>query len=97
MLVSLQIHRDLAARNVLVGDNGVVKIADFGLARIINEDQYVAKAGSFPLIFSISSLTIVCVQERNFPSNGQLRKQRSMANSPLNPTSGRTASFSTSW
>ncbi|CAB3996570.1 fibroblast growth factor receptor 4-like, partial [Paramuricea clavata] len=27
------IHRDLAARNVLVGDNKVMKIADFGLAR----------------------------------------------------------------
>ncbi|CAF1141653.1 unnamed protein product [Didymodactylos carnosus] len=44
------IHRDLAARNVLVGDNNVCKIADFGLARIINEDQYVAKAGAkFPI------------------------------------------------
>ena len=34
------IHRDLAARNILVGENLICKVADFGLARVIDEDQY---------------------------------------------------------
>jgi len=34
------VHRDLAARNVLVGENKVCKISDFGLARGLEEDVY---------------------------------------------------------
>ena len=44
------IHRDLAARKVLVGENNNVKIADFGLARLIKEDEYEARVGArFPI------------------------------------------------
>ncbi|XP_067856570.1 protein-tyrosine kinase 6-like isoform X2 [Heptranchias perlo] len=42
------IHRDLAARNVLVGDNCICKIADFGLARVIKEDVYVSQTVTIP-------------------------------------------------
>ncbi|XP_063780887.1 fibroblast growth factor receptor 3 isoform X2 [Pseudophryne corroboree] len=37
------IHRDLAARNVLVTDDNVMKIADFGLARDIHNIDYYKK------------------------------------------------------
>ena len=42
--------RDLAARNCLVGDSHLVKVADFGLARLMKDDTYTAHAGAkFPI------------------------------------------------
>lgn len=44
------IFRDLAARNCLVGDGHLVKVADFGLARLMRDDTYTAHAGAkFPI------------------------------------------------
>ena len=44
------IHRDVAARNVLVGEENIVKIGDFELARLLNDGRYLAREGEkFPV------------------------------------------------
>lgn len=48
------LHRDLAARNVLVAENNIMKIADFGLMRNLKNDDYYRKSTqvSFLLVFT---------------------------------------------
>lgn len=54
MLSSLQcIHRDLAARNVLVTEDNVMKIADFGLARDIHHIDYYKKTTNVKLTVGV--------------------------------------------
>lgn len=40
------IHRDLRAANILVSALLVCKVADFGLARVIEDNEYTAREGA---------------------------------------------------
>lgn len=53
------IHRDLRAANILVADNLVCKIADFGLARLIEDNEYTARQGVCARACVCSCATII--------------------------------------
>ncbi|XP_064406601.1 hepatocyte growth factor receptor-like isoform X2 [Halichondria panicea] len=44
------VHRDLAARNILVSEEGVCKVADFGMSRdLMDETYYISHGGKIPV------------------------------------------------
>lgn len=54
------IHRDLRAANILVGENLVCKIADFGLARLIEDNEYTARQGWYIHVDTRRETACVC-------------------------------------
>ncbi|XP_044794007.1 tyrosine-protein kinase Fgr isoform X3 [Bubalus bubalis] len=55
------IHRDLRAANILVGERLVCKIADFGLARLIEDDEYNPQQGTkFPIKWTAPEAALFC-------------------------------------
>lgn len=58
------IHRDLAARNVLLQTPNCVKITDFGLAKLLdqNEEAYTSNGGRMP----IKWLALECIEHKIF-------------------------------
>lgn len=64
------VHRDLAARNVLVANKSTVKIADFGLAKLLSNDsnEYKAAGGKMP----IKWLALECIRHRIFTTKSDV-------------------------
>lgn len=48
------VHCDLAARNLLIGENGVIKICDFGSARILGDTDVYFKD------INVCSMIVMC-------------------------------------
>ncbi|XP_017312319.1 ephrin type-A receptor 6 [Ictalurus punctatus] len=61
------VHRDLAARNILVDDNLVCKVSDFGLSRVLEDDpeaSYTTTGGKIPIRWTAPE----AIQYRKFSS-----------------------------
>ncbi|KAI4882003.1 hypothetical protein NFI96_024136, partial [Prochilodus magdalenae] len=61
------VHRDLAARNILVDDNLVCKVSDFGLSRVLEDDPeaaYTTTGGKIPIRWTAPE----AIQYRKFSS-----------------------------
>ncbi|CAH0628823.1 unnamed protein product [Chrysodeixis includens] len=64
------LHGDLAARNVLLAEDNIVKICDFGLARsIYKNDEYQKKENS---LLPVKWLAIECMTDRIFSTQSDV-------------------------
>ncbi|KAI9559738.1 hypothetical protein GHT06_013743 [Daphnia sinensis] len=64
------LHGDLAARNVLLADNNIVKIADFGLAREVYRSGNYKKKGEGPL--PVKWMAIESIVDRVFSTQSDV-------------------------
>lgn len=100
------VHRDLRAANILVGDSLVCKVADFGLARLIEDNEYTARQGNVSLLVWLLLCWRCCetfcsppsvTQGQSSRSNGRHRRQPCTDVSPSNLTSGPLVCCWLSW
>lgn len=64
------LHGDLAARNILLAENNVVKICDFGLAKTMYKDDNYKKKGDGPL--PIKWMAIESIRDRIFSTQSDI-------------------------
>ncbi|XP_074100379.1 PDGF- and VEGF-receptor related isoform X2 [Cotesia typhae] len=64
------LHGDLAARNILLAENNVVKICDFGLAKTMYKDDNYKKQGNAPL--PIKWMAIESIRDRVFSTQSDI-------------------------
>ncbi|KAK3920398.1 Vascular endothelial growth factor receptor 1 [Frankliniella fusca] len=64
------LHGDLAARNILLADNNVIKICDFGLAKSVYKDENYLSKGNGPL--PIKWMAIESIRDRVFSTQSDV-------------------------
>jgi len=64
------LHGDLAARNILLAEDNVVKICDFGLAKSMYKDDNYKKKGDGPL--PIKWMAIESIRDRIFSTQSDI-------------------------